>query len=223
MHRGPPPPPDAAAWHVFIAGASVGPLRAALVVDLLERGSLGDEPIVWRAGFERWRRIAEVEPFVESYRRWQQRRPAIDPIAGVPRTEDPPPTATRPIGAVELVVEIDAEPAKQPRARVSRLAAPREESTDVFSLDALRERTRTLTPEPPQLPAFPPTALAAIAVPVTPAPVHAPPPKTTSSQAPLYLLLFLLMASIGGLAALLLLRDHARVGPSSERADLVVM
>ncbi len=232
VHQGSAPPPDAAVWHVHVAGTPVGPLRTALVIDLLERGSLGDDPIAWREGSDGWLRLADLEPFMEASIRWRQRREAtavlhLDPNGTAPRIDDPSPTATRPIGPVEFVVELDAELLEEPRERVSRLAIPREDATGVFSLDALRQQAQSTGPVPVELPAFPPAALAAVAVPPTAPPVETapivvtPPPKV-SSHVGLYVMLFLLMASVGGLGALVFLRDREPVVVTGtpDRADL---
>ena len=225
VHRG-PASTDAAVWQVLIAGEPVGPLRADLVIHLLERGTLGGSPLVWRHGFEHWQPLADLEPFARPYAQWLQRREAtavlsfddlLDPNSPSSRTPIPryaEPNATRPRASVEFVVDpldIEELPTPRPLDRVSRLPPTRDEVTGAYSLDALRRDTRSTTAPPLELPAFPPSALSSVALPPEPKPVEPPPIPATPLPKPapnvgLYLMLFVLMASVGGLVALVLLR-----------------
>jgi hypothetical protein len=225
VHRG-SASTDAAVWQVLIAGEPVGPLRTELVIDLLERGSLGGSPLVWRHGFEQWQPMADLEPFKAPHARWVQRREAtavlsiddlLDPNSPSSRTpipHDAEPFATRPRASVEFVVDpLDLEevPTPRPLERVSRLPPARDEVTGAYSLDALRQQARSSTAPPPELPAFSPAALSSIALPFEPRPVAPPPLPATPLPKPapnvgIYVMLFVLMASVGGLVALVLLR-----------------
>jgi hypothetical protein len=221
VHRG-AASTDAAVWQVLIAGEPVGPLRAELVIDLLERGSLGNNPYVWRHGFDAWLPLADLEPFAERYEQWQRRREdtallsvadLLDPDETSPRIACEP-NATRPRASVEFVVDpldLDAVSMSRPLERVSRLPRAREEVTGAYSLDALQRQAQSIAAPPPELPTFSPSALTSIALPPEPKPVAPPPIPATPLPKPapsvgLYVMLFVLMASVGGLVALVLLR-----------------
>jgi hypothetical protein len=245
VHRG-PGIPDGEVWFVTIAGETAGPFRASLVVDLLERGTLGENPLAWRSGFEEWLPLAELEPFAAAHERFLERRANTavlsiedllpDPDAPPRRTLPPriaplPAAETRPLAAVEFVAEPLPTATEQARTfgRVSRLIAPREEATGIYSLSALQQQAQSAPTVTPELPAFPPTALASVAVPLQAAPALPPPlaptpPPKAAQHFGLYVMMFLLMASIGGLTALVLLRDREPVvvADTSDRADLSI-
>lgn len=221
VHRG-AASTDAAVWQVLIAGEPVGPLRTELVIDLLERGSLGSKPYVWRHGFDAWLPLADLEPFAEHYAQWLRRREdtallsvadLLDPNETSPRITAEP-NATRPRASVEFVVDprgLEEVPTPRPLERVSRLPRAREEVTGAYSLDALQRQAQSSAMAPLELPTFSPSALSSIVLPPEPTPVQPRPIPATPMPKPapsvgLYVMLFVLMASVSGLVALVLLR-----------------
>jgi hypothetical protein len=61
----PPPIPASteagAVWYVVIDGVKVGPLTDAALLKRMDRGEIGTETLVWRAGMADWQTIAATE------------------------------------------------------------------------------------------------------------------------------------------------------------------
>ncbi|MEL6316594.1 MAG: SPFH domain-containing protein, partial [Pseudomonadota bacterium] len=56
----PPPPPPAAQWHVAIDGARHGPMERRALREWAAEGRIGADALVWRPGFDGWRRLGDV-------------------------------------------------------------------------------------------------------------------------------------------------------------------
>ena len=48
-------------WFCLLDGAKKGPYTESQVVDLLKSGSITGETLVWRSGFEDWKKLADTE------------------------------------------------------------------------------------------------------------------------------------------------------------------
>jgi len=54
-------------WHVLIDGEQRGPFEASTVVQMIGRGEVNAETLVWTAGFEDWTRAIDVPDFSENF------------------------------------------------------------------------------------------------------------------------------------------------------------
>lgn len=65
--QSPPPPPVQVDWHYVREGERAGPVDRDTLADLLRRGSLGRDTLVWCAGMPDWRPASRVDGLADLF------------------------------------------------------------------------------------------------------------------------------------------------------------
>lgn len=67
-------------WYYAINGQSFGPFEQAVMMNMYQRGEVGDASYVWNETFTSWKPVFEVEPFASALRAAQAMRPVAKTI-----------------------------------------------------------------------------------------------------------------------------------------------